>query len=126
MGEAYLMWIYDDGVRDALGSAEEWAEMEAAVGKAALKLCLRPDYWLNPRTMKMQRMPAHPVGNHGDCVYLCDEVHSSDEKAYLWKGNCLRPFSELSDKELELAERLLLAEQVSRQSSDGGGSAPPS
>jgi hypothetical protein len=115
VGVAYLTWINDDGVRDATDSPTRWDEMKEAVGEAVLKLCLRPDIEFNARIMQRERETAHPIRNHGNAVNFCDEVHSTDQRVYLWFGNCLRSLRQLPDSDLERVAALLKVERENRR-----------
>ncbi len=115
MGVAYVAWIYDDSIRGATPSPGLWTQLKYQLGEALLKLCLRPDVAFDDRTMQKERVTFHSVGHSANGANLCDQVHSSEERAFLWAGNRLQTLRQLSNEGLETLAGLVLAEQEARR-----------
>ncbi len=96
MSYAKVVWIDEDGLRHAAGR-------ETELGQAVINAC--------------DQETSAALGNHGTCVNFCDEVHSTEARLYLWKGNCLRALHRLDDAEHTIAARLLADERSSHQAS---------
>ena len=87
-------------------------DLTAQVGEAVIRLCIEPEtHWtesgMRPTTWAR-------VGACENAIEHADEVHSSDQRLYLWIGNCLRPIHRVEKHELEAAEKLL-REEVRRR-----------
>lgn len=95
MGIAYILTVYDDGVRDAKHNPSKY---RTAVGDAVLSVC-RPHMDSPP--------PVAPVLNHTNCVKRVGEQHSTWQQVYLWQANCLRAVHELSLDELAVARQII-------------------
>lgn len=108
MGYAHIIWVYDDGIRDAEHSKDHRNRLRSEVGEAVLQVSLG-----GPRGVKS----ANVLG-HGNCVNRSDEVHSTDARAYLWSGNCLTPLHRLDDEDFAILSRLV-SEEHQRRSSGG-------
>jgi hypothetical protein len=115
MGVAYIAWIYDDSIQDAAASPDLWARRKEEVGEALLTLCLKPKIRYNDRTMREEKVTFHSIGHSGNGANLSDEVHSTDEMLFLWRGNSLRPFPQFSDDDLERATALITTERERRK-----------
>ena len=111
MGYAYIIWVYDDGIRDAKPSTDYWGRLRTEVGEAVLQVSLR-------------HVKSAAVLGHGNCVNRADEVHSTSERAYLWSRNCLTPLDRLKDGDFALLSRLV-SEEHQRRTSGGADVAKP-
>jgi len=98
MGYSIIIWIYEDGIRDAEDSKEIWEKIKPEVGEATLKVCFGTKY--------------AEVRGFANCVNFCDEAHSTDAKLYLWNRNCLVPISKCNNEELKAA-RNIMDEEIS-------------
>jgi hypothetical protein len=98
MGYANIVFVYDDAIQAAKSPEEERKRYEAEVGAAIIRVCLSPDFEPTPDGMK--RIVDARVFNCSNGVNWVDEVHSSETQVYAWKGNCLRPITELDHDEL--------------------------
>ena len=107
MGLAYILWIYDDGIRD---SKHEPRKYRDAVGDAVLQVC-RSSQWAKVPT-------SAPVLNHSNCVNVAGEQQSTWEQVYFWSQNCLRSARTLSADELLTARRIIDEELDSRKKPD--------
>ena len=96
MGQAYILYVYDDAIRDA--KDDPLKRYAIAVGKAVLTVC--KDHWSRTES-------SAPVLNHSNAVNLAGEQHSTWQQVFLWSQNCLRSAADLSLDDLELARRLL-------------------
>lgn len=104
MGMAYILWIYDDAVRDAKYEPDKYSQ---AVGEAVLSLC---------RSAQWSEVPTSAtVLNHHNCVNRAGEQHSDWQAVYLWAGNCLWSASNMSDMALERAKELIDEEIENRK-----------
>ncbi len=112
MGYTKILWIYEDGLKEASESREKWEKYKEEIGQAVLKLCLDPDYISTPNGLKTVK--SHKVFNNFNCVNLCDDIDSRDHRLYVWQGNCLKPFSDLNNEEMVKAEGLLTKEKKRR------------
>lgn len=98
MGYAHILYIYNDGIRDAGRDLETLHRMIAAVGAGVLKVSLFPE---KERTGdRFTRVKDCEVLNHGNCINWVDEVHSRAQRLYWWDRNYLRPLRELGYEEL--------------------------
>jgi hypothetical protein len=105
MGYAYIIWVYDDGIGYAKHSKDAWARLRSEVGEAVLKVSLGG-------------VKSAAVLGHGNGVNRCDEVHSTDTRAYLWSRNCLTSLHRLKDEDFTILSRLV-SEEHQRRSSGG-------
>jgi hypothetical protein len=112
MGCTKILWIYEDGLKEATESVEKWEKYKEEIGQAVLKLCLDPDYISTPNGLKSVK--SHRVFNNINCVNLSDNVDSKDHRLYVWQGNCLKPFSYLNNEEVVKVEYLLSKEKKRR------------
>ncbi len=110
MGYAHIIWVYDDGIRDAKHSKGRWDRLRSEVGEAVLQVSLG-----GPSGVKS----ANVLG-HGNCVNRSDEVHSTDVRAYLWSGNCLTPLHRVDEDDFAILSRLVSEERQRR--AQGGAS----
>ena len=120
MGNSHILWIHNDGIREAKNNPEAAAKLEQPLGKAVLKVCLDPYYEAIPEGGK--RVNSEAVLNYGNCVCWAGEPHHTDEQIFVWGRNCLRTPDQLDDAELESAKRLLDSVYASRQNKKVGGS----
>ncbi len=116
MGISYVMWVYDDGIRQAERSEEQRNKIQSALGEAVLKVCLKPDY--ESTEQGFERVTWSQVNNFGNCVNLVDEVHSNDLGVYLWGSNCLAKIQDLDDKDLVTAKQIIDDEMARRNKSE--------
>jgi hypothetical protein len=120
MGMAHVLYAYEDGIRGSKDPGGNRAKYVQALGEALLNLCLSPVY---ERTEKgPARVTDAAILNHESCLNWVDEIHSEQERLYMWYGNCLRSVADLADEELNRAKQLL-DEETNRRS--GRGSAAP-
>jgi hypothetical protein len=110
-----VTWLYDDSIRDATADTARWERIKAEVGEAVLKICLDPQMAFDERPMETKPITYHPIGNSVNGANLCDKVHSTEERLYLWSGNRLRPLYRLSERELGEVARLVAAERAVRK-----------
>ena len=102
MAMAHLLFVFDDGIVHAKNSEAEFTRHAEALGKSVLKLCLEPiREWTESG---LTRVTSATVLNYGNCAHWVDEVHSMEQRVYMWSGNCLRPLAKLSDGELRNAQ----------------------
>ena len=102
MAMAHLLFVFDDGIVHAKDSEIGFTRFAKALGEAVLKLCLEPiREWTESG---LRRVTSAQVLYYGNCVNWVDEVHSMEQRVYLWSGNCLRPLGKLSDGELQNAQ----------------------
>jgi len=118
MGNAHIFTFYEDGLRLAAEKGGEGVERE--LGRAILDLALNPELITEP-TGETVRLSRKPLGSHGNCVNWVADPHSSEEKLFLWGGNCLRGLRQLDDESLKAAQRLLEDEVARRGSAEGSG-----
>jgi hypothetical protein len=112
MGIAHILWIYEDGLR--LGKSKRDSERDsAALGRAIYSLCDHRDIAETPEGRQL--ITHKPLFEMGNCVNWCDEAHSSQTKAYLWSGNCLRSASQLEADEVIQLQTLINVEIVGRR-----------
>ena len=104
MGLAYILWVYDDGIRDAKHEPDKYTK---AVGEAVLQVCKSAQWTPDVPTS------ASVLNNH-NCVNRAGEQHSDWQAVYLWAGNCLWPSHDMSDQGLQRA-RELLEEEIERR-----------
>ena len=105
MPMAHLLFVFDDGIVQAKVSEIGFTRHAVALGEAVLKLCLEPvREWTDSG---LGRVTSATVLNYGNCAHWVDEVHSMEQRVYMWSGNCLRPLAKLSDDELQIAKVLL-------------------
>lgn len=97
MGLAYILWVQDDGVRDAKDDPEKYSK---AVGEAVLQLC-KSAQWSSDVPSSAS------VLNQHNCINRAGEQHSDWQAVYLWAGNCLWSAHDLTDKGLERARELI-------------------
>ena len=112
MGQAYLMWIYDDGIRADRASKDDRSQIASSVGDAVLKLCLAPDLDYGQKTPA--RITSQAVDGHGNCVNFCDEVHSTDAGLYAWCRNRLARLDQLTAAEFDAVAKLFDQERTRR------------
>ena len=93
MGMAYILYIYDDAIRDAKYGREKYRN---AVGDAVLDLC----------QMYAQNKSA-PVLNHSNGVNLVTQTDGTWTGVYLWSNNCLRSLHDLTTEELIQAKNII-------------------
>ena len=105
MGYADIIYIYEDGINRRYETGKEQEKLNQEVGKAVLSVI---------KQSKFRRYPHAPVFGSGNCVNFIDDVHSTDEKLYLWSGNTLRPIQELKEDYFKDVERLVAAERRRR------------
>lgn len=119
MGLAYVLWVYDDAVRDVDRDSDLAGKSKLEIGEAILELC-------RPRMARRDvEVRSHPVRNHSNGVNLAGqgEVHSTWDQVYLWSRNCLRASYELTVEELETAKAVIeekIAERTAAASENGG------
>jgi len=104
MGYAAIIWVYEDVIRDAERSKDEYNRLKGELGEARLQVCAG-----GPEGVR-----SAPVLSHGNCVNFYDRVHSTDTKLYLWAGNRLRPIHELHDKDFAMMKALISDEETRR------------
>jgi hypothetical protein len=113
MGRAYITYVYDDAIRGATNSPEEWKKISSELGDAILKLCLTPEQHYDDKE-GLVRIKDHKIGAGSNALNFVDDVHSSDDRLYLWSQNCFRPLNRLPDDDLTVAADLLDAAQKAR------------
>ena len=107
MGLSYILWVQDDGVREAKYEPEKYTK---AVGEAVLKLC-------KSSQLSNDVPSSASVLNNHNCIMRAGEQHSDWQAIYLWAGNCLWSASDMSDKGLERARELIEEEITKRKKS---------
>ena len=108
MGQAHILCIRED----ALTLSKPSADLPAQVGDAVVRLCVEPEmHWTDSG---LQPTTWAAVGGCSNGIEHADEVHSSDQRLYIWVGNCLRPIHKVKNEDLQVAERLLLEEMRRR------------
>jgi len=114
MGNAYVLWVYEDALRHPPADHYKKLKWHQAIGEAVTELCQPRMRKRNPDVRSL------PVGSDGNAVNLAGqgEVHSTWEQVYLWSRNCLRPLYELDESEL-LAARRLIDETLAERSERG-------
>lgn len=140
MGYAKILFIYEDGIRDAERSTESWRKFTPAVGEAVLRACIgqipekiellrlmdvtesvRDQKWESQverlRSLTKPSSTSSPVFSHTNCVNLCDTVHSTQSELYLWSGNCLRQLYQIDDDDLTTCRKLIEEELDRRKES---------
>jgi hypothetical protein len=110
MGYAHVIWIYNDALDGVPKGGDERDKLRAAVGEAILAVA----------SQEGQQNVSAEVLNHGNAVNLCDTIHSSADRLYLWSRNCLRTLSELDDEDLEISKRLVDEELEKRAAKQRG------
>ena len=91
MGQCHIITIYEDGISGTGGPGYELLEQP---GRAAIDLCVAPQHeWTDEGPARVKDAQ---VGQMGNCLTWVDDVHSTEERVYVWAGNCLRPFNRLS------------------------------
>lgn len=111
MGMAHLIWVYEDGIEDALIDPQSWKERAEQVGEAVLQVTLSRHH-----TNDRPTVDKAGVGSHANCVQHCDHVHSGNAGVYLWLGNCLRRMQELDENGLATLEEMIAKERRRRGS----------
>jgi hypothetical protein len=117
MGMTYIVGISDDTIRDAGHSPEEWERLRYQLGETLLSVCLKEVSARLVFTMMREGSPAFvsgTVGHHVGAVLVSDEVHTFDERLYLWNRDCLKALDKVPEKELLLAEELIAQERLRR------------
>jgi hypothetical protein len=110
MGYAHVIWIYDDALDGIPEVGSERDKLRSAVGEAVLVVA----------SQEGQKNASGEVLNYGNAVNLCDTIHSTADRLYLWSGNCLRTFSELDADDLEICKRLVDEELKKRAAGNQG------
>ena len=110
MGYAHVMWIYDDALDGIPKVGGERDKLRSAVGEAVLAVA----------SQEGRKNVSAEVLHHGNAVNLCDTIHSTADRLYLWSRNCLRTFSELGDADLETCKRLVDEELKKRAAGNQG------
>lgn len=105
MGTAHILYLYGDALDNAGREA-----LAAELGRAVLALTLQPD----GTGVGPQRITWHRVGSHGNALQWCGEVHSRENRVYLWSANCLRDLRDLPDEGLALVRDALDRERARR------------
>ena len=113
MGYAHLMWVLEDGIREAKNHPEEAPKYVEQVGAAVLKLCLDPTMMQTPDGL--QPVTSEPVANHANCINHAAKLHSTDEEIFVWAGNCPRTLDQIPDDQLEGVRRLFEARYEKRK-----------
>jgi hypothetical protein len=116
MGMAHLLYIYDDGIRDAADDADAHEQIASQVGTGVLKLCLDPDYRSLP-SGEIVRVTRASTEGHGNAINHCDRVHAGGEEVYMWSGNRLASIGDLDDDELERLSEIVSEERRRRADS---------
>ena len=112
MAMAHLLFVFDDGIVHARNSEIGFTRYAEALGEAVLKLCLEPiREWTESG---LRRVTSATVLNYGNCAHWVDEVHSTEQRVYMWSANCLRPLAKLSEDELQNAQDILDEERRRR------------
>ena len=106
MGYSYIMHIYEDGIKESKPSKEIEKKLKSEIGEAVIKLCLNPEYDYGA-VEDAGKITTEKIGTITNGINLIDEVHSTENKLYLWAGNCLRPIKDLHKKDLKLVEHLI-------------------
>ncbi len=102
MGQCHIVTIYEDGISN-LGKPKH--ELSEELGRTVTDLCMAPmREWTDAG---LKRVTDGKIGNHGSCVNWVDDVHSSEERVYVFAGNCLRPLSALSPEERASVRKLM-------------------
>jgi hypothetical protein len=103
MGNAYILWVYEDAVRHPPSEPYTKLKWHRAIGEAVIELCRPRMGRRNPDICSV------PLANHSNALNLAGqgEVHSTWEQVYFWSGNCLRPLYELDDADLQAIKRLI-------------------
>ena len=86
-------------LRAARASPELRAKLVQELGEGIIRLAIEPELVLAPFGRR-NRVTWHRVGSLGNALQWCDEVHSSDERLYVWSGNCLRELGMFTGDEL--------------------------
>ncbi|OGW42862.1 MAG: hypothetical protein A2Y66_01520 [Nitrospirae bacterium RBG_13_41_22] len=106
MGNAHILYVYEDGIRNAVTMDNKIIEEKATeLGTAILKVSLVPGYHTGDDGP--ERIRSHPLHSHGNCVNHVDDPHSTEAKLYLWFRNCLRPIHKLKTDELAVAKSII-------------------
>ncbi len=124
MGNAYILWIYEDAIRHATLNEDAKASYCKAVGEAVLKVCLEPDRELSPSGIKPVPYAGILQSNSND-VCLAGKQHSTWQQVYLWAGNCLTPLYDLTEERLRDAKCLVEDELKRRRHRSAEQDAPP-
>ena len=104
MGYARLIWIYEDALEDVAPGDERWESLQSELGEGILKLIQDVRSYAVPGG---KRRTSQSLGHTSNAINYCDEVHSSDDRLYLWSGNRLVPLQKADPDELPLAQKLL-------------------
>ena len=115
MGMSYIAFIQDDAIRVARGNPEAWVRIRSELGEALLTLCLRQPKapWSISRATSPPFL-THQVGNTYGGVGVCDEVHTLDQRVFVWHRDSLKALDKATDEELEIASELIAAERRRR------------
>ena len=116
MGDAHVMYVYNDALRSAGEGEEIPPELAADIGRALVKLCLNPDAAPEPDGMARVTWESIklPGGTYGNALNWVDGPHSSDVRAYLWADNTLAGLRDLDLERLEQMRALIENEIATR------------
>ena len=96
---AEIVYIYDDGIRNAFTPGAIDATYIPVVGQAVLEAI---------QTGKTSLKPASAnIFSYFHCVNFVREVPSLDHQLFLWAGNCFRALDQLKAPEFALVDRLI-------------------
>ncbi len=102
MGQCHIVTINEDGISNPGKPNDELSE---ELGRTVIDLCLAPMHeWTDSGP---KRVTGGKIGHHGNCVNWVDDIHSSDERVYVFAANCLRPLSALSPEERGSVRKLM-------------------
>lgn len=95
MGTSHIFYLYDDALGPARDDPAARDRLALDLGRAIIDLVTRPDFIEPEGGEAPHRVTWSRVGEHGNALHWCDEVHSSEVRLYVWAGNCLRELGDI-------------------------------
>jgi hypothetical protein len=112
MGNAHVLYLYEDALRFAEAGMEVSSELAEEIGRSVVKLCMDPHFAMEPEGPR--RVTWHPIGKSGNALNWVDDPHSTEARAYLWAGNTLQPLRDLDLERLHELKALVERELANR------------
>lgn len=102
MGQCHIVTIYEDGISNF---GEPKHEVSEDLGRTVIDLCMAPLHeWTDSGP---KRVKDGKIGHCSNCVNWVDDICSTEERVYVFAGNCLRPLSALSPEERASVRKLM-------------------